>query len=243
MNLIKKLFITTFFNFLFISNLFGYINISPTTFDKNIETGGYQEFTFYNDTNMPFRYKITPVAMEDGKVQDMSQWVEVYPKVVTVFPAGEKTFKVFIKADKGSPKGDYGTYLNIRQMSAPKLEGDAEENLAVGMTVMVNLNMGIYGYVGDKVPNISTDTPVVYKKDDKSFLKMKIENKTNRLVRMRIEIQGKKDHFYPVGEMRALSGQTLVLDHEIKTLGESIPKKVIITDVETKKIIREIDMI
>lgn len=237
----RKIFLTFLFFMIWVCS-FSYINISPTTLDKNIKVGAYQEFTFYNDTTIPFRYKITPMAMTGNKiVKDMSKWVEVYPKIVTVNPTESKKFKVYIKADKNAETGDYGTFLNIRQMSAPKLKGEEEDqNIGAGMVIMVNLNMGIYGYVGDKEPKIETTEPNVYKKDGKSFLKMKLNNKTNRLVRLKIEVEGNKNYFYTVGETRAFKGQTLTFDHEIKRIGKSKASKVIITDVETSKVIKEI---
>ena len=222
---------------------FAYINLSPTTLDKNIKAGAYQEFTLYNDTTIPFRYKITPVAMtENKKVMDMSKCIEVYPKIVTVRPTESKKFKVFVKAKPDSLEGDYGAFLNISQMSAPKLKGEETENLGAGMVVMVNLNMGIYGYVGDEVPKIEVAEPSVYKKDGKSFLKMKVKNETNRLVKINVEIEGKKNYFYAVGETRAFKGETLVFDHEIKNLGDKKANKIIITDVETEKILSQIKL-
>lgn len=220
-----------------------YINLSPTTLDKNIKAGAYQEFTLYNDTTIPFRYKITPIEMVgNSKVSDMSKWIEVYPKIVTVRPAESKKFKVYVKADKEALEGDYGAFLNIRQMSAPKLKGEDEENIGAGMVIMVNLNMGIYGYVGDETPNIEVSEPSVYKKDGKSFLKMKVKNKTNRLIKINTEAEGKKNYFYTVGETRAFKGETLVFDHEIKSLGTEKANKIIITDVETKKVLKKIKL-
>lgn len=220
-----------------------YINLAPTTLDKNIKAGAYQEFTLFNDTTIPFRYKITPMAMtENKKVIDMSKWIEVYPKIVTVKPTEAKKFKVYVKADKGALEGDYGAFLSIKQMSAPKLKGEEAENLGAGMVVMVNLNMGIYGYVGDEVPKIEVTEPSVYKKEGKSFLKMKVKNKTNRLVKINVEIEGRKNYFYTVGETRAFKGETLVFDHEIKNLGDKKANKVIITDVETEKVLEEIKL-
>lgn len=236
----RKIFLTFLFFMIWVCS-FSYINISPTTLDKNIKAGAYQEFTFYNDTTIPFRYKITPVAMTDNKlVKDMSKWVEVYPKIVTVNPTESKKFKVYVKADKNAETGDYGTFLNIRQMSAPKLKGEEEQNIGAGMVIMVNLNMGIYGYVGDREPKIETTEPTVYKKGEKSFLKMKLANKTNRLVRLKIEVEGKRNYFYTIGETRAFKGQTLTFDHEIKSLKDKKANKIIITDMETRKVIKEI---
>lgn len=239
----RKIFLTFLFFMIWVCS-FSYINISPTTLDKNIKVGAYQEFTFYNDTTIPFRYKITPVAMTGNKlVKDMSKWVEVYPKIVTVNPTESKKFKVYVKADKNAETGDYGTFLNIRQMSAPKLKEEEEQNIGAGMVVMVNLNMGIYGYVGDEVPTVEVvEKPQIYKKDGKSFLKMKLANKTNRLARIKVEVEGKRKYFYPIGESRVFKGETLVYDNEIKNLGDSKASKIIISDTETKKVLKEIKL-
>lgn len=223
-------------------NIFAYINLSPSTLDKNIGKGAYEEYTLWNETSIPFRYKITPVAMtENNKVKDMSKWVEVYPKIVTVNPQESQKFKVYIKAPKDSLTGDYGTFLNIRQMSAPKIKGEKEQqSLGAGMIIMVNVNLGIYGYVGDENPQLNCTEPLVYKKDNKSYLKMKVENKTNRLVKVKVEVEGKKGYIYPIGDVRAFKGELLGFDHEIKNLKDMKAKKVILTDVETGKIIKEI---
>lgn len=241
---LKKLFLKVLLFVAMSISAFAYINMSPTTLDKNIRVGAYEEFTLYNDTTIPFRYKITPMAMsENKKVMDMSKWIEVYPKIVTVRPSESQKFKVYIKADKNALEGDYGAFLNIRQMSAPKLKGEKQEqNVGAGMVIMVNLNMGIYGYVGDETPSIEVMNPTVYQKDGKSFLKMKVKNKTNRLVKIKIETEGKKNYFYPIGETRAFKGETLVLDNEIKNAGNNKINKIIITDVETKKVLEQIKL-
>ena len=78
------------------------------------------------------------------------------------------------------------------------------------------------------------------KKDGKSFLKMKLKNKTNRLIRIKVEAEGKKNYFYTIGETRAFKGQILTFDHEIKSLKDNKANKIVITDVETRKVIKEI---
>lgn len=240
---LKKLFLKVLLFIAVSISAFAYINLSPTTLDKNIGVGAYQEFSLYNGTTIPFRYKITPVAMtENKKVMDMSKWIEIYPKIVTVKPTESKKFKVYVKAKPDSLEGDYGAFLNIRQMSVPKLKGEKDESIGAGAVIMVNVNMGIYGYVGDENPKIETTTPVIYQKNGKSFLKMKLMNKTNRLVKVKVEAEGKKNYFYTIGETRAFKGETLVFDHEIKELKGNKASKLIITDVETEKVLKKIKL-
>lgn len=240
---LKKLFLKVLLFTAVSISAFAYINLSPTTLDKNIGVGAYQEFSLYNGTTIPFRYKITPVAMtENKKVMDMSKWIEIYPKIVTVKPTESKKFKVYVKAKPDSLEGDYGAFLNIRQMSVPKLKGEKDESIGAGAVIMVNVNMGIYGYVGDENPKIETTIPVIYQKNGKSFLKMKLMNKTNRLVKVKVEAEGKKNYFYTIGETRAFKGETLVFDHEIKELKGNKASKLIITDVETEKVLKKIKL-
>lgn len=221
----------------------GYINISPTTLDKNIGAGAYEEFTLSNNTSIPMRYKIQAVAMNSktGEVKNMDEWAEIYPKVVDVKPADTKTFKVYVKAPKGIAEGDYGMFLNIKQVSAPKLKGEMEDGIGAGMMVMTNLNMGVYGYIGDAVPKLEYAVPELEKKQDGTYLKMDIKNMSNRLVRVKVEAGVGKNRFYPIGEMRVLRNQTIMIDHKIQRLPEDMQiKEIVITDVENKKILKKI---
>lgn len=219
-----------------------YINISPTTLDKNIGIGAYEEFTFYNNTSVPMRYKLSAVPMNSKEIKDMSEWFEIYPKVVTVYPNDEQTFKLYVQAPKGAEAGDYGAFLNIRQVSAPKIEGETKENeIGAGMMVMVNVDMGLYGYVGDKVPKLETSEPKFIKEKDGQKLQMEVRNLTNRLVRMKLEVKTTKNYFYTVGESRVLKGQTLEFDHIVPRMkNDEEAKEIVITDVETKEIIKKV---
>lgn len=226
---------------LIIVNSFGYINISPTTLDKNIKTGAYEEFTFFNNTTVPLRYKLSALPMEGKNIKDMSKWVEIYPKVVTVYPTESKSFKVYIQAPKGAENGDYGTFVNIKQVSAPKLKHNEKENIGAGMTIMVNVNMGLYGYVGDTVPKLEATQPQVVKQGNKQILKMRLDNKSNRLVRVEISVKSANNYVYKVGEVRAMKNQNLEIENEILDMGANEKaKEVIVKDVESDKIVKKI---
>lgn len=231
------------FTLAFYSLSYSYINISPTSLDKNIGVGAYEEFTLYNNTKIPIRYKITPMVMNEPEIENMSQWMEVYPKIVTIQPLEEGSFKVYIKSPNKSKDGDYGAFLNIKQISAPKLKSDEKEYISSGLTVMTNLNMGLYGYVGSETPNIVPKDVKAYMKDKKSYIKLELENHTNRLVRVSLELEDEKKGVYPVGEFRALKGQTLEIDQEIKTLKNSkLAKKLIIKNKETNQVLKSITL-
>lgn len=220
---------------------FGYLNLSPTSFDKNISNGGYQEFTLYNNTTIPVRYRIEPKKMDKKGVKDMSSWIEVYPKVVTVYPAEGKSFKVYVKSAKNSPVGDYGAFLNIKQISAPKLKNQKGPDVGAGMVVMVNLNLGIYGYVGDLNPIIETSKPIIRVSNKKQYLNLKINNKTNRLVKLEVTAKVGRNKFYKVKSGRIMANNSLSINDEIKNipLNEKV-NEIVITDLETNKVLKSI---
>ena len=58
---------------------------SPMGFDKRLDTGeGYGEFQYTNSTLDVQRYKIS--ILDNGKENNISQYVSVYPKILTVKP-------------------------------------------------------------------------------------------------------------------------------------------------------------
>lgn len=236
----KKLFTIIVQFFIVTTVSFAYINMSPTSFDKNIKNGGYQEFTLYNNTTIPIRYRIEPMKMEKKNVGDMSQWIDVYPKVVTINPADEQIFKVYIKSPSNANEGDYGAFLNIKQISAPKLK-DKQDEIAAGMIVMINLNMGLYGYVSTQDLTLDASTPKLFTQNEKVYLSLELTNKSNRLGRVKIEAKESSNRFYPIGEIRLMANEKVILNNEIKELkNKKNIREIIITDVENNKILNTI---
>ncbi|WP_426711467.1 hypothetical protein [Cetobacterium sp. SF1] len=238
----KKIFMT-FLTLILCRLSFAYINISPTSFDKNIGVGAYQEFTLYNNTKIPIRYKITPKDMNDKKVGNMTNWIEVYPKIVTINPLEEKTFKVYVKSPKNEKTGDYGAFLNIKQISAPKLKSDSKNVISSGLTVMTNLNMGLYGYVGENNPKIEIKNVKTYTKNNQNYINFDLNNNTDRLVRVIVDVEGSNKGYYPIGEYRAFKNEELDVNQEIKNL-KSLKNatKLIIRDKETNNILKTIKL-
>lgn len=67
---------------------YGYMNIYPLNFDKRIDgIGEVQEYTLTNITNEVKRYRVNIEKVEEN---DMSEWIEFYPKSLTLNPGEEK---------------------------------------------------------------------------------------------------------------------------------------------------------
>ena len=126
------------------STVFSYINIHPVEFNKKIDDqGGLVEYTLYNRMNRTVRYNI---SLSDSKDKSMKDWGEVYPTTLTLKPGEEKTVKLFIKAPKNTPSGEYSAILNIKEMEFPNIDKIKSKN--TNLIVLTNLTIEILGYVG-----------------------------------------------------------------------------------------------
>ena len=117
-------------------------HLSPDCFDKRIDgNGGTQEIIFKNDSNEPIRYQFYVDKAKDITV-DMSDWVKLYPKVLTIKPQSSGKLKIFAKAPVTAPQGEYQFYLGIRSVNIPKIENTTQ------LTMPINLRLRMYGYNG-----------------------------------------------------------------------------------------------
>lgn len=93
---------------------YGYINVHPSKFDKDITDGCYEVFKLYNKKDRDVKYRI--FIEKTDQEWDMSKWVKIYPKSCTVFPLQTECIKVYINPDKDAKDGDYFTKLVIKEV-------------------------------------------------------------------------------------------------------------------------------
>lgn len=137
----KKL--TFIFCILFLKiNAFGYINIYPTKFDKNIKEEAYEEFTLYNRTQRDLKYR---VYLEDlPNENSMTKWIEVYPRSISLKPLEEKTIKLLVSAPKNTPKGKYTSNLIIKEVEDPLMKKNQDDKKVQLLTL---LKLKLNGYI------------------------------------------------------------------------------------------------
>ena len=134
--------------FLLISiQLFSYTNIYPLTFDERIDgQGGYKEYTLTNVTNKTLRYKIYEEKIQD--TFDMSKWVELYPKILTLKPGEKGKLNILVTSPKGTKNGEYLMNLCIKEIGYPS------ESLKSEIEILTNLKIELAGVVGDLKPRL-----------------------------------------------------------------------------------------
>lgn len=172
-----KKFILTFF--LLFSTTFSF-HIAPTFFEKRIDAGGgYQEFTMYNNSLKTQRFKVTALPGTGEYNGHMDKWVEYNPKIITIKPKSQSILKVYVKAPKGTPEGEYSTFLNFKSVPVPNLEKDDGKTVAAAASIGLNINMEVLGYVGDLKAKLEiTNLKVTENKEGQAVVSFKVKNNT-----------------------------------------------------------------
>ena len=124
---------------------YGYINIYPTKFEKNIKNEVYEEFTLYNRTKRNIKYRVYLEDVKDKK--SMSKWIAVYPKSLELRPLEEKTIKLSVNAPKEIEVGEYHSNLVIKEIETVKKEKTDNINDEEKVKIMTMVKMRLKGYI------------------------------------------------------------------------------------------------
>lgn len=139
---------------------FGF-RMQPTYYDQRIDgDGGYAEINYKNTGTEPLRYKF---VLYPGEKNDMSKWVEVYPKVLNIPPKSTGKLKIYAKAPNGTKAGEYNFSLYAKPIVIPTIKkGEKENKVTINATTVISMTVGLSGYVGD--PELSKN--LIIKKMD-----------------------------------------------------------------------------
>lgn len=120
--------------FLLSTTIFGYINIYPIEFDKDISNGATERFKLYNRTDNEVKYRI---YIEKSKEKDMSQWIEVYPQSISLKPLEEKELRLSVTPEPNAQPGEYKAKLVIKEVVVP----NKKDSKKIKMMTLFKLNM------------------------------------------------------------------------------------------------------
>ena len=211
--------------FIFSINILAYTNISPLNFDKRIDgEGGYKEYTLFNNTKKRLTYKIYVEKKQNNF--DMTEWVELYPKVISLRAGESRKIKVLITSPSGLPEGEYLTNLCVKEIETP---GEVNKDVKI----FTNLKIELAGYIGDLKPILEI------KKIDKNNNIININLRNRGLIRSRFELYLQEN-----GKTPKYLTTTRIFKDEEKLIKEAYPKninfknkvKLIVLDTEGNKI-------
>ena len=162
---------------------FGF-EFGPLGFDKRIDTGeGYGEFTYTNSSDEVIRYKIN--IFSTGKENDISNYVSVYPKILTIKPQSVGKVKVFIEAPPILKNGIYSFMMGSENVSVPFLQKNQKGRIAPAVSLKTSIGLEMQAYVGEIKENFEIfNEKIIAKKNEdgklKSYYTAKLKNRTGR---------------------------------------------------------------
>lgn len=162
---------------------FGF-EFGPLGFDKRIDTGeGYGEFTYTNSGDEVVRYKIN--IFSTGKENDISKYVSVYPKILTIKPQSSGKIKVFVEAPPVLKKGIYSFMIGSENVSIPFLQKNQKGKIAPAVSLKTSVGLEMQAYVGEVGDTFEiSNEKIVKRKSDKgktdNYYVAKLKNTTGR---------------------------------------------------------------
>lgn len=207
--------IGVFFLMLIVSICSFSFELSPYGFDKRIDTGeGYGEFIFYNSTNSIDRYKIE--VFSSGKKNDISQYVTVYPKVITVKPLGKTKVKVYVKAPPTLPKGEYGFMFGAKSIPIPYLNKAKSGRIAPAISIKTAVNLEMEAYVGEVGNKFNMSNEQIVVSNNKKYYTAILTNKNGRGYQLGVAFADSANSMITVNAVgRVNNGMTIKVKEEI----------------------------
>ncbi|WP_349764274.1 hypothetical protein [Fusobacterium sp. SYSU M8D902] len=169
---------------------YSYISVSPILFDKRIDNGGaVQEYYITNTLANKISYRI---YLEEGK-NDMSKWIEFYPKNLVLEAGATGKIKLFIEAPEEQQTGEYTAILGIKEINTPNIEREGN------LSIYTNLKIEIAGFIGDLKPKLKIENL----KLENNSISMEIENTGQIRTKAEVFLKNKNKEEY-LGSIRLL---------------------------------------
>lgn len=154
---------------------FGYVNIYPTNFDKQIDNGdGTHSFFLTNTTKNPIAYRVFPEKTDSDK--DMTEWIDIYPTSIKLDIGETKEIKIQVTAPKSTPRGEYISNLVIKEIENPL---SRKNSSSTQLKIYTELRIEIAGFVGDLTPKIQVENFQISKNKLQGKLKNIGESRIN----------------------------------------------------------------
>lgn len=162
--------------FILLSNLAFSYGIQPMYFEKDISSGrGYSEISIININKMARgRYKIGIGKGSDSK-EDISSFVEIYPKVLNIMPDSKGLLKIFVNLPQELKKDEYSFMLQVTPITIPVINENNKE-ITANMSMKLAMNVEMYGHYGEATQEeinegIKLENYEIYEKNGKVSVK------------------------------------------------------------------------
>lgn len=151
----KKLYIS--FLLLFI-NLIAFatnFSVAPTRFELKVDKVTTNEVYLTNNTNKPLRIETYLESDKTfGENYNLNSNITIFPKVVTIKPAGKQIVRFRVKPGTNLKDGEHKSYIVFKEVPL-EIKNIGEKNTLVGETspnivILAELGISVYGISGNE---------------------------------------------------------------------------------------------
>lgn len=114
------------------------------TFNKSLKDG-YKEFIIHNEGTKKIRYRV--FVRPSGK-EDITDCIEVFPKIITIEPKSSQVLKMFGKAKRELENKEYPFYLDFQQIVIPTLGKSDGQTISGSSTMSLAPSVEMKGHGG-----------------------------------------------------------------------------------------------
>ncbi len=118
--------------FISFTSLFS-LSLYPVSFDKDIQFGATEEYTFFNTQNKTIVYKVN-INMNKFHISTL-----VFPKIFVLNPGESKSVKIFLKPITKLNQGVYSGFIDIETLPL-----NLEESGNIKLNVILNISPFVY---------------------------------------------------------------------------------------------------
>lgn len=122
-------------------------SIYPTKFEVDLSKSNTYEMYIVNNTDLPLRVGIAPESDKNfGEEYNLNSNIKVFPKTVSVKPAGKQVVRFRITPDKKLKEGEYKSYITFTEIPpAIKTKDTVSESISSEVQMITAILISVYG--------------------------------------------------------------------------------------------------
>lgn len=130
-------------------------SVAPTGFAVELSKPSTQEVTILNNTTDPLRLEATFQADSNfGEKYNINSNLAIFPKTISLKPAGKQIVRFRIKPDSKLQDGEYKSSLVLTEVPGEiktVSDGNTPQGVSSNLKMITEISIGVYGYKGNLI--------------------------------------------------------------------------------------------
>ena len=129
-------------------------SVAPTGFSVELNKPSTQEITILNNTTEPLRLDAVFQTDSDfGEKYNLNSTLTIFPKTISLKPAGKQTVRFRVKPDWSIQDGEYTSLLTFTEIPGEikTVSSNNKNNVSSNLNFITKISISVYGYKGNLI--------------------------------------------------------------------------------------------